>query len=642
MIFRYTSMIALASIVTVGLIVSGCSGSATGSGTADASSVSVSGSFAASGGSLKVLNQRSSSKNTPDLIGRMILNQSSSMAVDYTTKQIRCVAKTVPPVESLGTISATGVFSITVAQGKNEAFSCNIENLDGEVLATLITEDNANTDMNGNAQVNNSLVVSTDAQLGTVNLDLTVGAATVPVAQIVDEHGVSAVVSAQDIAASGTLFNPTGKWQIADVDFTLPKGVLGVCAMGENDCNGPPGGLNLYLKRLEGVTVPGGKPVYGLQVWQDENGNDPETSMVACGSMTGLSASDAANAGVDLSSYGAFDGAFTFATSITDPHTSTAATITNGYQVSTATAQWNMQACVTKTYTETDNTTHRTYVCGPDTAGNGSPGGLYQANLGGGCVVTATGATINNMDWSKLSWVGANCTNTASDIEGFYKNTCTATYDNTTPVTCTNEWGIFSAQSIAPGNAVASPGSTCGPGNNQVCAPSFNYAGVTKYYSTGDLCSNIPDGASPAELLARANCYANYYERYIQRDVNACLPRVETDWSATTAAGFAKASFKPENLIFMEKLSYSTPNAASMLTLQTHGRGVQVKDSSGNTQWINCPARDVGGLSFKKVSPTKLLATYESTVTTTSTEPACLSASWNGQKKEFLFYLIAQ
>jgi len=72
-----------------------------------------------------------------------------------------------------------------------------------------------------------------------------------------------------------------------------------------------------------------------------------------------------------------------------------------------------------------------------------------------------------------------------------------------------------------------------------------------------------------------------------------------------------------------------------LLTRQEHYQGVNVD----GTSWVNCRVVEVGGLSVKKISATKLLATYQSSlITTSTTKPACMAA-FNGTRETFMFYL---
>lgn len=600
------------SIVALLLTTSGCSKSTTTSAAAS-SPVGLSGKLTATSASSKIIYAENSRYAKSKTMG---LHSEVSVIGDA----VHCVSTNADgtPNQADGTIAADGTFSVSITGALNAAVNCSVLDSSGAMVAQFLMKDSSKPDMNGNAQVNDSPTFgSANTKLGNLTVNLDTGDVVIPPAQVVDANGNSAL-------ATNTVTNPvdpTGSWTIADVDFTKPKGVEGTCAQGAQDCNGPPVGQRIYLNRLQGKSTVDGSTVYGMQVWQDQSGGDPKAAMDACGDMTGLTPADATAAKVDLSSYGTKNGAFSFTTSITDPHTSGAATITNGYQASTATAAWSMQACFPKTITS-GSKTYNTFVCGPDTAGASSPGNRYQASLGGGCTDSTTGAAINNIDWSQVtSWTS--CSNTPGTPTGFYTNTCSATYKGTQSITCTNSFGVFNDA------ALTTPSASSGGGN----PPYFNFGGVATLMTQGQTCSTVSDS------LTQANCYAQYYQNYLQ-GATGCLPQVQTDWSATTAAGFVHVDFRPQSLVFMEKLNYSDSNSAGMLTEQTQNRGVQVQDSSGNSSFVSCGVVQKGGLSFKKISDTKLLATYTSSMINTSTDkPACVGASWNGQKQKFIFYL---
>jgi hypothetical protein len=363
-----------------------------------------------------------------------------------------------------------------------------------------------------------------------------------------------------------------------------------------------------------------------MQVWQDESGADPQAAMIACGNKTGLSATEEANAGVTITG-GGTPGLFTFATSGTDENTNTTATITDGFKMSTATSSWTMQACSPKSVTA-NGKTYNMFACGPDAATNGK----YQANLGGGCVVTATNAAVKEINWSNVSW--GSCTNSAGTIPGFYKNSCSGTYTSngtTTAITCGSEFGVFSDV------ALTTPATQTITQNGQTITVPANFD--HSYLNSNPVLAQGANCSTATTELAKVNCYAQYYEMY-GRNMTGCLPRLLTDWSQTDAAKFAKIDFRPQSLVFMEKLTYADSNSASMLTKNVQQRGVRIQDSSGNSNWINCEAIDKGGLSLKRISPTKILAKYVSATFTTSVDKAaCVAASWNGQKESFLFYL---
>ncbi len=608
---KLSTLLALAAPLTMSTALTGCSKSNTA---ASAPAVSLSGSLTASGTNARIA--RKSSDPLARQIKNVVGGGPSSLLVDFTTKHIHCVTADAPPVEADGTIATDGTFNVNITGAKGKPLTCTVMDASNSVIATFVVSDSSKKDMNGNSAVNDSPAYpSSSNKLGTLDMNLDTGNIDVPASQIKDDSG--ATVALADAAATLTNpFDPTGVWTIADVDFTLPKGVLGTCSANQHDdtCNGPPLGMKLFLNRLSGTNNADNSAVYGMQVWQDENG-DPQSKYTQCGSMTGLSTAEAATAGVTVTG-GGTPGSFSFATTVTDTHTSSSATITDGYKLSTATAMYSQMPCSPKSISA-GGKTYNVYSCGPDASGNGSPGGRYQANLGGGCV-DAAGTAVNNIDWSKVTF--GTCTPATSAITGFYKNSCTSTYNGAT-ITCTNEWGIFDDANLSTASTKSGD------------FPAFNFSSLTPTISQNANCSTA------TTALAKVNCYAQYYDQYA-RNLNACLPKVNMDWSTTDPATFAKTDMRPQSLVFMEKLSYADANSASMLTQQNENRGVRTLDSSGHEQWISCGAIERGGLAWKRISDTKLLAKYVSATSTTSVDKAaCVGASWNGTKQTFLFYL---
>ena len=161
---------------------------------------------------------------------------------------LSCLTSDIPPVEVHGAVKADGSFKINLASAAGKALTCNILDASSAVVASLELQNSAATDMSGNPQVNGAPAFGAgNALLGNVTLDLKSGIASVPQSQITGAALVSGI--------TGTPFDPTGNWQIADVDFTLPSGVGGTCAQGDNNCNGPPAGALLYFNRLQSVNV---------------------------------------------------------------------------------------------------------------------------------------------------------------------------------------------------------------------------------------------------------------------------------------------------------------------------------------------------------------------------------------------------
>ncbi len=255
------------------------------------------------------------------------------------------------------------------------------------------------------------------------------------------------------------------------------------------------------------------------------------------------------------------------------------------------------------------------WVCGPDTSGD------YQAQLGGGCQVVGTGENVDVRDWSGIN----SCSMVATDANGIQSNTCsgsTSIEGVPTNVSCTNKWAVVNASFVVQSG-----------GNfnwTEMNASQISSAGGTT------LCSAMP-GGTEKNNIAKLQCYAEYYERSgMGHSDSVCLPSVEMDWTATTAANFINVDLiRPEGLVFFERFNpFPDGSGGAMNTREEHFEGVQVGNS-----WVNCRVIESGGFSIKKISDTKMLATYtSSTITTSTSKPACLGR-FNGSRETFMFYL---
>ncbi|MBN8537088.1 MAG: hypothetical protein J0M15_08540 [Deltaproteobacteria bacterium] len=326
-------------------------------------------------------------------------------------------------------------------------------------------------------------------------------------------------------------------------------------------------------------------PIHGLQVW------DSETGFNACGGKIGLPSSVKSEIGVDFSSNGAADSTFSFATSVTnflDQVTSTTGTVTltDNWKMSTATLQHSVNPGCSATDITIGGTSYSmAWKCGPDNAS------LYQVSLGGGCVVTATSKLAEVQNWSGM--------------------------------TCVNKWAVTNSSNFVQTSS----------------SVNFNWTDLNaSQLASGTSYSSIANsGSSDSAKLAQLQCYSEYYYRSgLERSGAACLPRVATDWSSSNPADFVKVNFRPSQMVFFDQYKpFPDGSGGTILTRQEHYNGVQVNGNS----WVNCKVIDTGGLSIKKISDSKLLATYQSSEISTSTgKPACM-AKFSGKKTTFVFYL---
>lgn len=544
-------------------------------------------------------------------LGKITEENVSAMSVDFTLYTVTCATSTTPVQYGTATVAANGSFNINITGGKNQPLACYLVDALGVRQADFIISDSSKKDLNGAAQVSNSATYSKSADLGAVSFDPNAGEVTVP------KSAISASVS-DDAASTGVVFDPTGAWTIGAVDFALPSGVKGPCAGGGggggggNNCNGPPDGQSIYLKLWKGSQIVGGADAFGLQVWESPS------QFSACGSKIGLTPAIKTSIGVDFSANGSADAAFSFVSSVANFHDDVSGltgtvNLTNNWKMDTAKAQWDINPnCGPRDMTIGGITYSNSWVCGPDSASN------YQAQLGGGCVDSA-GNPVQLQDWSTIT-CGAQVINS----DGIRSTTCSGNAminSVSKAVTCTNKWAVTNASY----NVLPSP------------SASFTWADMnSSKVAQNTLCSAIPTGTQSGQI-AQLQCYANYYERSGLERSGACLPKVEMDWSATSAANFVSVDqIRPSGLVFFEQFKpFTDGNGGTMVTRQEHYDGVQVNGNS----WVNCRVIETGGLTIKKLSDSKLLATYQqSTVTTSLSKPACL-AKFNGARESFMFYL---
>ena len=315
-------------------------------------------------------------------------------------------------------------------------------------------------------------------------------------------------------------------------------------------------------------------------------------------------------------------GAFAFPTTLTfndstNSNASTTATITNGYQLSTATAAYTQNNCVGVTVTVSGVQTPG-WKCGPDSHG------IYSISAGGGCkLANGTAVQPSQSDWSSST----GCTNTTLS-GGYSQSSCTVTVSGSGTATCTNVGGIFNSD-----NTPYTGGSN------------FDFSSVATLVTAGANCSTT-DTSTEIGKITKALCYANYYQSSgANQTAGSCLPKIQANWSATSATDAVSVDFGPNNLVF-ENQYVPNPDGSggSLLTRQEEYNGVQIKDSSGNSQYVPCHVIDTGGLSFIKVpnGGGKLLVTYVSSqVTTDVSKPAC-AAAYKGTKQTYMFYVVPQ
>ena len=574
----------------------GCGAPTPGSTTA-ASSLAVSGSLSLS----------SSAQSMS--VGAMSEEAVSAMATDLTLYTVKCATTTTPILYGSSAIAANGSFSVSIIGGTGQPLSCYLVTAAGVRAADFIISDASKTDLNGASQVSGTATFSSNADMGAITFDPNSGEVTVPAANIAGVVDTAVV--------TGVVFDPSGTWTIGAVDFVLPPGVKGPvaasCATGGGEgCNGPPSGQAIFMQLWKGLKISDSSDNYSLQLWNSA------TAASSCGNKIGLTPAIKTAIGVNFGANGAADDEFTLANSVAnfnDQITNVTGTVnlTDGWKMNTATSRYDIiSSCGPRNVTIAGITYSNAWVCGPDASLD------YQVQLGGGCVNTATSAPVqvNN-------WVGFTC-NTATDTAGIKTSTCSGTTSInsvSTAVTCTNKYAVTNSTYVV------------NPSGN------FNWSELSaSKIASGTLCSDAAFTGSEAKLIAQNQCYANYYwQSGFERVGSTCLPKIDMDWSATTAAAFVKVDkIRPNGLVFFEQFKpFSDGSGGTMVTRQEHYDGVNVNGNS----WVNCKVIDTGGFTIKKISATKLLATYQSSrVTTSLTKPACL-AKFNGARETFVFYI---
>ena len=598
--------------ISLAVVSTGCN-SLSGGGSGGASSgsaINLAGSLSLSSTSqsFKVMSAR---HNPLASLGKVTDDYISAQSVDLTAYSVTCVTTTTPIKTGTSAVSADGSFAVDIEGGANQPLSCFLVDADGTRQADFIIADTANKDLNGASQVSGTATFAQSAAMGAVTFDPNSGEVTVP------KSNISSAL-ADDAPSTTTVFDPTGSWSIGAVDFTLPSGVKGPCAGGgggggDHSCNGPPEGQEIYLKFWKGIKTSDSSNVYGLQVW-----NSP-TQFSACGSKIGLTSTIKSSIGVDFSQNGASDSTFTFASSVANFHDDVSSStgtvnLTDNWKMDTATAQWDINPnCGPRDITIAGVTYSNAWVCGEDNAG------LYQAQLGGGCQ-DSSGNPVQLQNWSGIS-----CGSMTIDSSGIRTISCSGTASINSvskAVICTNKWAVTNSSYAVQTSA----------GVNFT----WNDLNLSKV-SSGTLCSAIPTGIEESGKIAQLQCYANYFDRSGLRESSACLPGVDTDWSSTSAANFIKVDLiRPGGLVFFEQFKpFPDGSGGTMVTRQEHYNGVQVNGNS----WVNCRVIETGGLTIKKLSDNKLLATYQqSTVTTSLSKPACMAA-FTGARETFMFYL---
>ncbi|MBK7963607.1 MAG: hypothetical protein IPK04_21880 [Bdellovibrionales bacterium] len=440
---------------------------------------------------------------------------------DYS---VVCATTSAPILSGTGVVGTDGRFSVTIDGAVGKPMACYMVNAAGVKAADFLVEDTSSKDLNGKAEKVTTMTPSSGVSMDTVVFDAAKGEVTV---------SKSVIASSLSTTRATSVFDPTGAWTLGPVDFTLPSGVKAPCTAAEqaaHTCNGPPEGQSVYMKMWTGTKTADSSPIYGLQLWNSES------KYTGCGSRVGLSASQKTDIGVSFAAQATADQEFAFPTSVTFTDqilsASSSPTLTDNWKMSTAKTRYAFNPnCGPVNVTIGSLSYTNAWRCGPDASSD------YQIGLGGGCTINSTGANVQVSNWT-----GITCGSASTDADGVKSVSCTGNTpinSVSTAVTCTHKWVVVNSSNVVQPSG------------------SFNYGEMSGGIAADTLCSAIPT-SSNAGQMAQLRCYADYYyQSGLANNGSSCMPRVNTDWSASTPADFIHKDFRPEGLVFSSSINRS-------------------------------------------------------------------------------------
>ncbi|MEO5667799.1 MAG: hypothetical protein ABIR96_07065 [Bdellovibrionota bacterium] len=558
-------------------------------------------------------------------------------SADLSTLALVCATLSVPAQTGSGSVAADGSFSVTITDAKGKKLSCYIapQSDKEEILAALVFKDHSDKDIDGNDKKENSRTLGGKAELGNIDLDLNTGSATVDTANIQESAPVT------EVAGSGA-WAVTGNWEFSKVAASeLPKGYKPICSVSDSDCHGPGEGMNLYVQLVSGVKNGTTTPAYGMMLWQGDDFMGGSTTSLqayeACSGGTGVKklgttfANLQAN-GVDLSANtdGVTQGSFQWATSVNINNSSIVSqtgtqTLTDGWKIEHAMTRWPIQqGCSSVTFRG-----KQVWRCLDDENDGNAANDVYSFGLGGGCVLTGTTTPVFMQDWNKFKGnvggtIQPNCSNVtpASPFQDFQGNSCAGYYDDDgfgsgndpVQVTCSN----------ANGFSATADGATI----DNALQSQFNWNNIAQI-AQGTDCSAIATNVSPdSDKLAQLKCYTDaYYAANLDNDASLCLPRIRTNWAATTSADFlAGNSDKPKAQVLANFVNFDSDGVLTTFNEEDDYRGVK----AGENDWTDCHVRSFGTLTMSPqnksgTTATQVRASYsENEVLVDNSKPACV------------------
>lgn len=580
------------------------------------------------------------------VVGQLALSgESTSFALanpSLAELDVYCVTFSIPPVAGTGDVGADGKFELSL-ETDDGSVGCFILKAQ-DILGTLVFEDPSKKGLSGeNQAADRQAFQGGRSDLGAITLDLSTGKAVVDITKITTGKLKDTSAAQADAVAF------TGTYKVSSEGITPPTGYTKLCATESEDCRGPTEGMNLWLKSIKGASVPGGSPAHAMMIWPSQK------AFETCGSKLGFSFEEGKKKGIDFTgAEGIGEGAFTWSAGYTDGWKKDGARARNFMMNMEMVDNFNGYAGQKQFFNQ-----YRTWTCEPgqpctESAPVMQKGFQFNANTKETGCKDASGKPVQLDNWNSME-----CSFAELD-GGLNKNTCKKDV-NGSIVTCINIGGTFKEDGAVLKNAM-----TRYPDDYDVYAmgPYCDYNGNSKFdgdewpmwnnnqqscdatrnpattLSEGQLCSAI-DTTNPAGQLAQLRCYAEALHNGNDRDnENACIRRVDGNWSAKTPAEFfgENALIRPENMFEFSVFKYDTATSGTIRGEERSFRGIQV----GNN-WTDCEVQESFSMSLKKMEGSNdLLAEMAQTERNVSAKPACIAAFGEGKTYKSLFKLLKQ
>lgn len=506
------------------------------------------------------------------------LNVASNLDVDAL--KVYCVSFAFPPKAGTGEVDGSGNFSLNI-EANGVSIGCFILN-GTDTVATMVFEDTDSKNVDGDAKSDARLAFSGNTSMGTIKVDTATGKAKANVANF-----KSAVK-----AFSGSGFDFTGTWKLKATD-NLPEGYQTAidCSAGSDDCKGPAKGMDIYLKRIAGKKTTDNSDAYAMAIWKSK------TAFENCGQKLGFKNEDAkAKVGIDFSSSGLGDGAFTWTAGWVE-----------GWKNSSASTTYPIPNCTPDRINDVEVMKCKGTV-------NGAL--AYSVNVNSrdsGCrYEDGSPVEIKNWHENPVTW-GNNSCQPFDKIQSLEVCSNSGTLnENGKAITCKGIHGIVNANGGKLTNV------------NFVRDADYNGA-----------CS------SAGSELQRLQCYANYY--YQNRDNgDKCIADVHLNWGAKEPSQFVMRSDGPQrstNQFVMNLLTYTSDTTAAVHDEKTYFRGVPAGSKDGGNSFINCRFAESVDMALNKLSDTEVLIELVMTEKSVDQNPVCNSATGgsDGFTQKFMF-----